>query len=190
MLRRDGRDDNNRIAECHRFNPPDSLACKTNKKVDRLKSAKILALVFFAGFITNLIWENLQAPLYQGYEGFIAHFLFCLGASVIDGVVTVAFYFVIGLIRNNYSWLIEVRARDILLLFILGAVTAFAFEKWAISSGWWNYNPNMPIIFGVGLTPLIQLPILSVLSIYLIKFLAGKRKISLAEPVQQESTRK
>ena len=145
-----------------------------------MKHAKVFTLVFLAGFSTNLIWENLQAPLYQGYESFITHFLFCLGASVIDGVVIVAFYLIIGLIRNNHSWLVEMRTRDILLLFILGAVTAFAFEKWAISSGWWNYNPNMPIIFRVGLTPLIQLPILSVLSIYLIKLLARKRKISVS----------
>ena len=41
------------------------MAGKTNKKVDKLKCAKVLTLVFFAGFITNLIWEKLQAPLWQ-----------------------------------------------------------------------------------------------------------------------------
>lgn len=145
-----------------------------------MKHAKVFALVFLAGFSTNLIWENLQAPLYQGYESFITHFLFCLGASIIDGVVIVAFYLIISLVRNNFVWLVEMRTTDVFLLFTLGAVTAFAFEKWAISSGWWDYNQNMPIIFGVGLTPLIQLPILSVLSIYLIKFLARKRKMSVS----------
>ena len=151
------------------------MARKTNKKVDKLKCAKLLTLVFFAGFITNLIWENFQAPLYQDYEGFIKHFLFCLTASIIDGIVVVVFYLIIGLFRKNVLWLVEIRASDIFILVILGTASALAFEKWAVSDGWWDYNHNMPIIFGVGLTPLIQLPVLSVLTVYLVKVFSGNK---------------
>lgn len=175
MLRRNGWDDINRITHCNCFNPADSLASKTNKKVDKLKCTKLLTMVFFAGFITNLIWENLQAPLYQDYEGFIKHFLSCLAASIIDGIVIVAFYLIIGLLRNNVLWLFEIRTRDIFILIILGTASAFAFEKWAVSGDWWDYNHNMPIIFGVGVTPLIQLPVLSLLTVYMVKVFSGNK---------------
>ena len=177
MLRRNGGDDIDRIIGCNCFDLADSLARKTNKKVDKLNSVKVLILVFFVGFATNLIWENLQAPLYQGYEGFITHFLSCLAASSIDGVVIVAFYLIIGLLRKNVLWLVEIRAKDIFILVILGTATAFAFEKWAVSGEWWDYNHNMPIIFGVGLTPMIQLPVLSVLTVYLVKVFSGNKNL-------------
>ena len=181
MLRRNGGDDIDRITSCNSFDPADSLARKPNKKVDKLNSVKVLILVFFAGFATNLIWENLQAPLYQGYEGFITHFLSCLAASSIDGIVIVAFYLIIGLLRKNVLWLFEIRTWDIFILVILGTATAFAFEKWAVSREWWGYDQNMPIIFGVGLTPLIQLPVLSLLTVYLVKVFSGKKNVKYKE---------
>ena len=123
------------------------------------------------GFITNLIWENAQAPLYTGYEGFGQHFLFCLVASVVDGLVVLGFYFIISLIRKDSFWLFNITAPDILMLFVLGLFTAILFEKWALKSGTWHYTEEMPLILGMGLLPVLQLAILSIASVYAVRFI-------------------
>jgi hypothetical protein len=144
-----------------------------------LKKRKLVLWVFIAGFITNLIWENAQAPLYEGYESFSEHFLFCLVASIVDGAVIVGFYLVASLIRRNIFWLLNVTVKDIAILLILGMATAIAFEKLALKKESWNYNGNMPLVFGLGLLPLIQLAALSIISIYIVKvIIQSKRKLS------------
>ena len=138
------------------------------------KKRAILFLLIIA-FITNLIWENLQAPLYTGFKNFGQHFLFCLVASLVDAVVILGFYFAISLIRKNSMWLLKIKLADTLMLMALGLVTAIVFEKWALKSGKWDYTSEMPVIFGTGLAPLIQLAILSITSIYLVKIAFGRR---------------
>lgn len=137
----------------------------------RTDKRRIILYLFITAFITNLIWENLQAPLYTGYKSFGQHFLFCVVASVVDGLVIVGFYFIISLIRGYSFWILSIRSSDILMLFVLGLSTAILFEKWALKSGTWTYTEQMPLIFGLGLSPLLQLAILSIMSIYVVKFI-------------------
>ena len=136
----------------------------------RSDKKRVILYLFITAFIINLIWENLQAPLYTGYQSFGQHFLFCLVASLIDAVVILAFYFIISLIRKNVLWLLNIRPPDTLLLLALGLFTAVLFEKWALKSSMWDYTSEMPIIFRLGLVPLIQLAILSVISVYIVRF--------------------
>ena len=136
---------------------------------------RAILYLFITAFITNLIWENLQAPLYTGFKNFGQHFLFCLVASLVDAVVILGFYFIISLIRKDAFWLLNIRLADMLVLLALGLFTALLFEKWALQSGTWDYTSEMPVIFGIGLAPLIQLAILSIISIYLVKIAFGRR---------------
>lgn len=142
-----------------------------------LSKKGLLFRIFAAGFVTNLIWENAQAPLYTGYEGFGQHFLFCLVASAVDGVVILTFYLIVCSIRGDWFWLFNIRASDIGMLSLLGVGVAVLFEKWALVRGTWSYTEQMPAIFGIGLLPALQLAILSNMSIYIIK-VALRDKIS------------
>lgn len=142
-----------------------------------LKKKKLLLLIFVSGFVTNLIWENAQAPLYEGYQNFLQHFPFCFVASIIDGAVILAFYLIISFVRQEILWIKSIRVSDIVILLILGTLTAIAFEKWALQKGTWNYTKSMPLIFDIGLVPLIQLAALSIISIYVVKiFIQAKQK--------------
>ena len=96
-------------------------------------------------------------------------------SEFVDALVILAFYFIINLIRNDAFWLLNIRPADMLLLLALGLFTALLFEKWALQSGTWDYTSEMPVIFGIGLAPLIQLAILSIISIYLVKIAFGRR---------------
>jgi hypothetical protein len=146
-----------------------------------LKKRKLLLWIFIAGFITNLIWENAQAPLYEGYESFSQHFLSCVAASIVDGVVIVGLYVLVGLTRRNMLWLFNITIRDIVILLISGMATAIAFEKLAMKNESWNYNENMPLVLGLGLMPLIQLAVLSIISVYLVQIIIkSKWKLKLS----------
>lgn len=136
----------------------------------RTDTKKVILYLFITAFITNLIWENFQAPLYAGFKTFGQHFLFCLVASVVDAVVILAFYFIIRLMRKDPLWLLHMTLADMFILLFLGLFTAILFEKWALKSGSWDYTSEMTLIFGIGLAPLIQLSILSIISIYIVKF--------------------
>lgn len=136
----------------------------------RTDKKKVILYFFITAFITNLIWENFQAPLYAGFKTFGQHFLFCLVASVVDAVVILAFYFIIRLMRKDPLWLLHMKLGDMFILLFMGLFTAILFEKWALKSGSWDYTSEMPLIFGIGLAPLIQLSILSIISVYIVKF--------------------
>lgn len=139
------------------------------------KKKRLLVYIFITAFITNLIWENAQAPLYTGYKGFGPHFLFCLLASAVDGIVILTFYLIVCSIREDWFWLFNIKAFDIGMLSLFGVVVAILFEKWALESGTWDYTAHMPLIFGIGLMPALQLAILSVVSVYIVKFALGDK---------------
>lgn len=137
---------------------------------------RIVLWIFITGFITNLIWENAQMPLYSGYEGFGQHFLLCLVASIIDGVSILALYLMISVVRKNSLWLFNIRALDIILLFILGLLVSTLLERWGLKSGAWKYTSQMPLVLGMGLAPLLQLAVLSIISVFIVR-LALPRKV-------------
>lgn len=142
-----------------------------------INTKRLLVYIFITAFITNLIWENAQAPLYTGYKGFGQHFLFCLVASAVDGVVILTFYLIVSSLRGDWFWLFNIKPSDIGILSVLGVGVAVLFEKWALKNRTWSYTEQMPTIFGIGLLPALQLAILSIMSIYIIKF-ALRDKIS------------
>lgn len=136
----------------------------------RTDKKRVICYLFITAFITNLIWENFQAPLYAGFKSFGQHFLFCLVASVVDAFVVLGFYFSVSLIRKHALWPLTIKPADTLVLLAFGVLTAVFFEKWALKSGSWVYTSEMPLIFGIGLAPLIQLSITSIISVYIVKF--------------------
>ena len=163
------------VPGCNSARLANCLVSKANQEVKMTDKKRAILYLFIIAFITNLIWENLQAPLYTSFKNFGQHFSFCLVASLVDAVVILGFYFAISLIRKNSMWLLKIRLADTLMLMALGLVTAIVFEKWALKSGTWDYTSDMPIIFGIGIAPLIQLAILSIISIYLLKITFGRR---------------
>ncbi len=136
---------------------------------------RLVFYLFLTAFVTNLIWENMQAPLYIGYKSFEQHFLFCLAASLIDAAVILAFYFIVMLMRKDALWPLNIQPADTLALLAMGLVTAILFERWALESGRWDYTDEMPVVLGIGLAPLIQLGILSIISVYLVKIAMERR---------------
>lgn len=146
-----------------------------------MKKTRLLLLTLFIGFLTNLVWENAQAFLYEGYTGFLAHFMICLVAAVVDALVILLLYFFIAIIYRDIYWIQRWNWKPILLLIVLSGMIAIVFEKWALSRNEWNYTNAMPVVplLHVGLLPLLQLMVLPVLTFYItskvLKYFEGNK---------------
>lgn len=142
----------------------------------RRKAFVLLSLVTIVGFLANLVWENAQAPLYEGFMSFQQHFIICLIASVVDAGVVLLLYLAFVLGYGNPFWIDELNWKSSTLLIILGGIIAFGFEKHALSAGMWDYADGMPIIpvLKVGLSPMLQLMLLPVLTYYISNLVVKK----------------
>ena|SRR3989344_1776117 len=116
---------------------------------------KKLILIFLAGFLLNLVWENLHSYLYAQYQGGAITQLVLLRATLFDAVF-------ITLLAALFIKVPYFRERRWYAL-IFGVIAAVILEKYALNSGRWAYNEFMPVIplLNTGLTPTLQLGILS-----------------------------
>ncbi len=142
-----------------------SLTMKRNKNI------KIFFIVSVFGLLTNLVWENLQAPLYQGYNNFWQHFQICLIASLGDVAIIILLYVLFALIFRNILWFQNLNWKSILFLIIIGTIIGIGIEKWALITGRWNYTESMLVIpfLNVGLIPVLQMMLLPLLTFYVAK---------------------
>lgn len=130
---------------------------------------KFIGTMTGLAFITNLIWENVQAPLYAGYIDFASHFVVCFRATLIDVLIIIGIYGFLALIKRNFWWIKKVSAIDVLSLILIGFIIAQFIELNALQNAKWSYSEAMPLIplLKVGLTPIFQMMILPLLSFYL-----------------------
>lgn len=129
-----------------------------------MKIGKQIIYVSLIAFILHVIWENAQAPLFQGYSSFSQHFSVCFIGAVGDVVITLFVLAFIWLLKKDGPQTIA----DFLSLAVIGFVIAVAIEQHALLVGKWDYAPAMPLIpwLHVGLTPILQMTLLLPLSFY------------------------
>ena len=134
---------------------------------------KKLSLVFFLAFISNWIWENLHSVLYFHPSGEPITQIMLAKATLFDAVLIT----IIGLIFILIPYL---RAR-IWLSMVIGIVAAVVIELQALALGKCAYTASMPIIpfLNIGLTPTIQLGLLSYLIFKLLKLTEQQERSDL-----------
>lgn len=127
--------------------------------------------IFLISSLINLVWEVLHSQLYttclempfKKYPSLIVK------QSIKDGLWISLFYLITYSLFKNAEIL---NNRPQLALFIiLSLAFSFVDEKISIKLKRWEYSKQMPIIFGVGLTPLLELAVTGVLT-FLYIFLA------------------
>lgn len=117
------------------------------------------ALALFA-FLLNFVWEILQAPFYRGMaDG--AHWAAvrtCTLATAGDVVILLVAYAVVAAATRDRWWLAAppkaarvagFLAAGVAVTVALEALNVYGLERWA-------YGPPMPVMFGIGLTPVLQ----------------------------------
>ena len=128
---------------------------------------KFLFLILIS-FILNLIWEFSHYSLYIDLSG-IPSTRHLLIATFTDAFYILIFCIIISLKNRNLSWIDKPKKSDYIHLVILGIITSALIETINLNLGRWEYKLIMPTIFGIGISPLIQLAVTGVFSLIIIK---------------------
>ena len=139
-----------------------------------------------ASFLLHLVWENAQAPLFEGYVSFAQHFPICLVATATgDMAVMFMLYLLLALAHRNLQWATDARNYAHPLTWILppvvGALFAIIIELRAVYVlHRWSYGAAMPIVPGlwVGLTPVLQMVVVPLVTLLVCQWWLHASKMS------------
>lgn len=113
---------------------------------------KKLLIIFISALILNLIWEHAHSVLYVHYKGEETTSLILTRAALFDAFIITFFAYIF---------------KNIWYVVVVAVLFAIGLEIWALETGRWAYTEGMPVIFGIGLTPAIQLALLAYISVKL-----------------------
>lgn len=152
------------------MNVPRQESTSTTTTIRMSKRTTLLrhiGLVAGIAFLLHIMWENAQAPLYQGYESFWQHLPVCSMGAIGDVGITLVFLAVLWLLKPTQRMRLE--WRDYMVLAGAGFFTAVLIEQHALLVGKWAYTEAMPLIpyFRVGLTPVVQMTVLLPLTFWI-----------------------
>ena len=134
---------------------------------------KKLSLLVLIILVLNLIWEFSHYRLYFDLTGIPSNLHLVL-ASFVDVILIFIIILLIASIKKKLSWINNPSKRDYVFFIIANLVLAFIWELININLERWAYKEIMPTIFGVGLSPILQLPITAGLSLFLFNWLSKK----------------
>ena len=142
------------------------------KTIDTKRIKTVVSYVIFA-YLLNFFWETWHATyLYEthavdsikSYIGMIAY------VSLVDAVLLLGIFTIGAVIWKNFSWYEVMNRQKRAYVVLLAMTIAIAIEiKGVYVLDQWSYGEAMPAVFGIGISPLLQLAVTGLLSIWLIR---------------------
>lgn len=150
-----------------------------------MRALRLILTFWVIAYLLNFFWEAWHAYyLYWGYRGksfsdySIPEYLALIEkASFVDAGILTAIFLVGFLIWKDWSWLAigkgeRCRLNFLRLTYFL--ITTIGVATWIEIKGVylfkeWSYLPTMPIFFGLGLSPLVQLAVTGLLAFWILK---------------------
>lgn len=115
--------------------------------------------IFLLSYMLNFIWESLHAYfLYEGtrYLSTAIYIRMVLYTATMDALFILLLFLTTALLLKDQEW--PLKKKGYYVFFILGLLLAAGIEYNAIFlTHKWSYSALMPTVFGIGLSPLIQL---------------------------------
>lgn len=111
------------------------------------------------GLVLHLIWELIQLSLYTIWldpnKAFIAFAV--LHCTAGDMLIAAASYLAAAVAVRDSSWVMNKPWRGAAIAIPLGVLYT-GWSEWynVYRAGSWSYLPAMPLLFGIGLSPLLQ----------------------------------
>ena len=133
-----------------------------------MKRIKLLILALLI-LILNIVWEFSHYRLYVDLTG-IPSTIHLILASLADLFLVFFIFSINSILNKSINWIEKPRRRDYFIIILLGILIATIIEVYSVSNNRWNYTELMPTIFGVGVSPLIQLFSTAIISSWLAGF--------------------
>jgi amino acid transporter len=110
-------------------------------------------------FVLNLAWELAQVRLYTIWaeaDGLSVAWAL-LHCSLGDVLIALAMFALSGMVLRRADWPAS-RPWTGSAIAVIGALAYTAWSEWynVYRAGSWSYTASMPLIFGIGLSPLLQ----------------------------------
>jgi hypothetical protein len=118
-------------------------------------------------FSLHLAWERAHIVLYTGYETLEGALPVYLFATLGDVMYTLFVAAAFAALAKDFDWMPKIRLKGYALLSFIGLGIALFVEKKAHLLDRWEYTDAMPLVYGFGLSPLIQMTALLPLSVYI-----------------------
>jgi hypothetical protein len=128
-------------------------------------------------FLLNYAWELGHCSLYKGFVYDGPHGAFLGLASLADTIMAGLLYFGFALVYKNGFWVQSLTVFRTVGLVLVGGTGSAVSEIAHLAAGNWTYTDRMPLIFGVGLTPLLQFSMLPLLIYWLSRYLSRPNAI-------------
>lgn len=127
-----------------------------------------------ATFAFHFTWEMLQAPAFLNFaESTSAGTIRCFVAALGDVLIAAGAYGITAFAFRSTTWPLRAHWMVPAATWVaVGVIATVIFEHWALAQGRWAYGPEMPLVFGVGVLPLLQWFIVPMLTLGLVRRLA------------------
>ena len=138
----------------------------------------VLALIFMFAYLLNFSWEAFHAVyLYAEHNVPAEVYVSMLHyVSTMDSLVILSMYLLLSWFYKSYLWITAIKARAGVTFFFMGLVVAVIIEYRAVYIyERWSYNLKMPTIYGIGLSPLVQLSITGLISLWIVGRLIDRK---------------
>ncbi len=122
----------------------------------------LLAIAILAGisFALHFVWERVHINLYTGYEKLGKGIPLTLMATSGDVLYTILAVLFVSTVKQNTLWVVHPTLAEYGSLAIVGFCIALLVEYKALALKRWAYKKSMPLLFGVGMSPLLQMTLL------------------------------
>ena len=133
-----------------------------------MATKKTYFIVGLLALMLNLLWEFSHYPLYLDLSG-IPKSSHLITASITDMLFILGIFAIISLKHQNLNWIKNPSKFDYLKVVFLGLAIALAIEIINLNLERWEYTAAMPTLFGIGISPLVQLALTGMITLMLIK---------------------
>jgi len=143
-------------------------------------SVSTLAVIAVVSFLLNYVWETVHEAFLYKEHSFRAekYIVMMLYVSTVDASVILGVYLGVAALWKDILWLRAMKWQQVFTVCFAGmAIAAFIEYRSVLVLKEWSYSPLMPTIFGIGVSPLLQLSVTGLLTFWLTRILlfGGKR---------------
>ncbi len=134
--------------------------------------------------VLNLGWEVLQLPLYAFPSAqSMAQTVYVVAHCTIGDALIAAITFVIAcLLLRDADWPLADPLRGTAIVTLLGvAYTGYSEWRNVYQAGNWSYSTNMPLVFDIGIAPLLQWMFIPVAAVLILRAQRTPSKIPTPE---------
>jgi hypothetical protein len=149
-----------------------------SRKKNALELISTLLFIFSFSFLFNFFWEALHAVfLYQRHDFDASNYVpMLIYVSSVDSLIVLGLYLGVSIMWLNLFWIRLFIKRQLLVFSVSGIAVATIIEYLSVFYYQrWMYKDSMPTVFGIGVSPLMQLTTTGLLAVWLTReLLYGK----------------